>query len=223
MSPASQFTVALALTLFASTSLAAQNATQTTGQTTGQTRGSSELPADPVWYFVGGGSTTADGAGRNTSNREPYRDLDNLVEVQFRHEFSLTLGAPSSAPEMLAFASGQSYGVGLRSRAYTFLVNRTFEWQNTSPITPHFMAGLGVTYSDDGDRQSGGFAFGSQTDGVWKPALQLGVGASYAVNESWAFTAQYRAFYLGPAARDLVVQQDGHLTQNFMVGARFRF
>ena len=102
----------------------------------------------------------------------------------------------------------------------SLLVNHSFNWQNDSPITPHFMAGLGLSYFDP---ESGGGLLSPTDAGSWKPAFQVGVGATYEASSNWAFTARYRAFYVSEDVPVTERELDGTLSQQFMIGARIRF
>ena len=105
---------------------------------------------------------------------------------------------------------------------YTFLVNRSFDWSNGSPITPHFMAGLGMTYTDD---QGVADLARRTADGrsSWQPTVQFGFGASYEVSTRWALVAHYRALIVGADTFVMDADQDSQFTQDFMIGARLRF
>lgn len=174
---------------------------------------------DATWYFIGDSNSPWARLDRDT--REPYLSLDEADAGVPRHEFVLTLSDDPN-PERLRFTAGQSLELAGRSETYTFLVNRSFDWSNDSPITPHFMAGLGVTYTDD----QGVAALANrsdQGDGSWQPAFQFGFGASYEITTSWALVAQYRALIVGADALVLDGDTDRHFTQNFMIGARIKF
>ena len=125
-------------------------------------------------------------------------------------------------PERLRFTTGQSYALGGRSETYTFLVNRSFDWDTGSPITPHFMAGLGMTYTDD---QGVADLARRLEDGAstWQPAVQFGFGASYEVFPGWAFVARYRALIVGADTLVIDSDQESQFTQDFMIGTRIRF
>ncbi|MDG2284813.1 MAG: hypothetical protein P8N43_04700 [Alphaproteobacteria bacterium] len=194
---------------------------------------SSSVPAqdttssEATWYFIGDTDSPlarlnqhGDGGGAQ-GGREPYLSLDAADAAAPSYEFVLTL-SDDSDPERLRFTTGQSLDISGRSEKYTFLVNRSFDWQNASPITPHFMAGLGMTYTDD----QGVAALASRSRegaSTWQPALQFGFGASYDLSSSWALVAQYRALILGADTFVLDGEADSQFTQNFMIGARIRF
>jgi len=87
--------------------------------------------------------------------REPYLTLDGVGIDVPRYGFVLTL-SDDPDPERLRFTTGQSHALAGRLEIYTFLVNRAFDWSNGSPIMPHFMAGLGMTYTDRPRRRKSG-------------------------------------------------------------------
>ena len=175
--------------------------------------------AEATWYFIG--DTNSPWARLDRDVREPYLSLEDEGAGAPRHEFVLTL-SDDPDPEHLRFTAGQSLELGGRSETYTFLVNRSFDWSNESPITPHFMAGLGMTFTDD----QGVAALanrGKEGDASWQPAFQFGFGASYEISTSWALVAQYRALIVGADTLVLDGDSDRNFTQNFMIGARIKF
>ena len=185
----------------------------------GQSRADELNSADATWYFIG--DSNSPWARLDRDAREPFLSLGEADELAARHEFVLTLSDDSN-PERLRFTAGQSLALSGRTETYTFLVNRSFDWSNDSPITPHFMAGLGMTYTDDqGVADLAGR--GAEDDATWRPAFQFGFGASYEMSTSWALVAQYRALMVGTESFALDNDSDGAFTQNFMIGARIKF
>lgn len=186
---------------------------------TGMALAEDAATTDSNWYFIGDSDSPL--ARLDERLRDPFLTSEIADAGAPRYEFVLTL-SDDSDPDRLRFTSGQSYGISGRSEMYTFLLNRSFDFVNDSPITPHFMAGLGMTYIDDL-----GVANLAQRSGrgnaAWKPAMQFGVGASYDISSSWALTAQYRAFFVGTDAFVTDDQRDGLFSQDFMIGARLRF
>jgi hypothetical protein len=183
------------------------------------TRAQDSASPEAIWYFIG--DTDSPLARLDQRGREPYLSLDAADAAAPSYEFVLTL-SDDSDPERLRFTTGQSLDISGRSEKYTFLVNRSFDWHNASPITPHFMAGLGMTYTDE----QGVAALASRSQegaSTWQPALQFGFGASYDISSSWALVAQYRALILGADTFVLDGEADSQFTQNFMIGARIRF
>lgn len=184
-----------------------------------EARAQDNAPVEPTWYFIG--DTNSTWARLDRDAREPYLSLDDVDNGAARHEFVLTL-SDGSDPERLRFTTGQSLELTGRSETYTFLINRSFDWSNSSPITPHFMAGLGMTFTDD----QGVAALanrGKEGDASWQPAFQFGFGASYEISTSWALVAQYRALIVGADTLVLDGDSDRNFTQNFMIGARIKF
>jgi len=182
---------------------------------------------DATWYFIGESNapSTQFDPRFDSASREPFLTLDDADAAAPRYEFVLTLSDDSN-PDRLRFTSGQSQGLAGQSEMYTFLVNRTFDWTNESPITPHFMAGLGMTYTYTDDQGVADLAqrSGGGDQSSWKPAFQFGVGASYEISPSWALTARYRALFVGSDPRTF--DEDGSdalFTQDFMIGAQIRF
>jgi opacity protein-like surface antigen len=174
---------------------------------------------EATWYFIG--DTNSPWARLDRDAREPHLSLDDVDAGAPRHEFVLTLSDDPN-PERLRFTTGQSLELAGRSETYTFLVNRSFDWSNDSPITPHFMAGLGMTYTDD----QGVAALANRRhegDASWQPAFQFGFGASYEISTNWALVAQYRALIVGADSLVLDGDKDRNFTQNFMIGARIKF
>lgn len=185
----------------------------------GDSRAEEKNGADATWYFIGDSNSPWARLDRNA--REPFTSLGEVDETAARHEFVLTL-SDDPAPERLRFTVGQSLELSGRTETYTFLVNRSFDWTNDSPITPHFMAGLGMTYTDDqGVADLAGR--GAEEDATWRPAFQFGFGASYELSTNWALVAQYRALMVGGEALTFDGDRDGTFTQNFMIGARIKF
>lgn len=184
-----------------------------------ETRAEESKGAEATWYFIG--DSNSPWARLDRGAREPFLSLDEVDDAATRHEFVLTL-SDDPDPERLRFTAGQSLALSGRTETYTFLVNRSFDWNNDSPITPHFMAGLGMTYTDDqGVADLAGR--GAQDDAAWRPAFQFGFGASYEMSTSWALVAQYRALMVGTESFTLDGDRDGAFTQNFMIGARIKF
>jgi opacity protein-like surface antigen len=179
----------------------------------------STKPAEAAWYFIGDSSSPW--ARLDQDGREPYFALSEMDSDAPRHEFVLTLSDDPS-PERLRFTTGQSLELAGRSETYTFLVNRSFDWNNETPITPHFMAGLGMTYTDDQGVAAQARRSDDQ-DASWQPAFQFGFGASYEISRSWALVAQYRALIVGADTLVLDGDKDHLFTQNFMIGARIKF
>jgi hypothetical protein len=205
MARASDFLILVLAAIF----VAPLGATMARAQTSGTT--------EPTWYFIG--DTNSPWARLDREEREPYLSVEGAETP--RHEFVLTLSDDPS-PERLRFTAGQSLELSGRFETYTFLVNRSFDWNNDSPITPHFMAGLGMTYSDDQSvaalaNQSG------EGDNAWRPAFQFGFGASYEISTSWAVVARYRALVIGADTLTFDGDSDRHFTQNFMIGTRIEF
>lgn len=133
----------------------------------GQSRADELKSADATWYFIG--DSNSPWARLDRDAREPFLSLGEADELAARHEFVLTLSDDSN-PERLRFTAGQSLALSGRTETYTFLVNRSFDWSNDSPITPHFMAGLGMTYTDDqGVADLAGR--GAEDDATWRPAF----------------------------------------------------
>lgn len=185
----------------------------------GQSRADEPKSADATWYFIG--DSNSPWARLDRDAREPFLSLGEADELAARHEFVLTLSDDSN-PERLRFTAGQSLALSGRTETYTFLVNRSFDWSNDSPITPHFMAGLKMTYTDDqGVADLAGR--GAEDDATWRPAFQFGFGASYEISTSWALVAQYRALMVGAESFALDGDGDAGFTQNFMIGARIKF
>ncbi|MBL6597561.1 MAG: porin family protein [Alphaproteobacteria bacterium] len=185
----------------------------------GQSRADELKSADATWYFIG--DSNSPWARLDRDAREPFLSLGEADELAARHEFVLTLSDDSN-PERLRFTAGQSLALSGRTETYTFLVNRSFDWSNDSPITPHFMAGLGMTYTDDqGVADLAGR--GAEDDATWRPAFQFGFGASYEISTNWALVAQYRALMVGAESFALDGDGDAGFTQNFMIGARIKF
>jgi len=185
----------------------------------GQSRADELNSADATWYFIG--DSNSPWARLDRDAREPFLSLGEADELAARHEFVLTLSDDSN-PERLRFTAGQSLALSGRTETYTFLVNRSFDWSNDSPITPHFMAGLGMTYTDDqGVADLAGR--GAEDDATWRPAFQFGFGASYEISTNWALVAQYRALMVGAESFALDGDGDAGFTQNFMIGARIKF
>lgn len=175
--------------------------------------------ADATWYFIG--DSNSPWARLDRDDRQPFLSLGEADETVARHEFVLTL-SDDPDPERLRFTAGQSLELSGRTETYTFLVNRSFDWTNDSPITPHFMAGLGMTYTDDqGVADLAGRDQGD--DATWRPAFQFGFGASYEVSTNWALVARYRALMVGAESLTLDGDADSGFTQNFMIGARIKF
>jgi len=184
----------------------------------GQSRADELKSADATWYFIG--DSNSPWARLDRDAREPFLSLGEADELAARHEFVLTLSDDSN-PERLRFTAGQSLALSGRTETYTFLVNRSFDWSNDSPITPHFMAGLGMTYTDDqGVADLAGR--GAEDDATWRPAFQFGFGASYEISTNWALVAQYRALMVGAESFALDGDGDAGFTQNFMIGARIK-
>jgi hypothetical protein len=183
------------------------------------TRAQDSASPAATWYFIG--DTDSPLARLGQRGREPYLSLDAADAAAPSYEFVLTL-SDDSDPERLRFATGQSLDISGRSEKYTFLVSRSFDWHNASPITPHFMAGLGMTYTDD-QGVAALVCRSQEGTSTWKPALQFGFGASYDISSSWALVAQYRALILGADTFVLDGEADSQFTQNFMIGARIRF
>lgn len=184
-----------------------------------QQRAVQDSPQNSSWYFVG--DTDSKWSGAAPSGRDPFLTLNEADAGAPRYEFVLTL-SDDPDPEQLRFTTGQSYALEGRSEMYTFLVNRSFDWDNDSPITPHFMAGLGMTYTDD----QGVADLARRTDfeaSAWQPAFQFGFGASYEISTSWALVARYRALLLGADTLVSDREQDSQFTQDFMIGGRIRF
>jgi hypothetical protein len=182
-------------------------------------RAQSDAAPEATWYFIG--DTNSPWARLDRDSREPYLALEDLEGGAARHEFVLTL-SDDPDPDRLRFTAGQSLALAGRSETYTFLVNRSFDWSTGSAITPHFMAGLGMTYTDD----QGVAALASRSDegdASWQPALQIGFGASYDISTNWALVAQYRALIVGADTLVMDGDKDGNFTQNFMIGARIKF
>jgi len=185
----------------------------------GQSRADELKSADATWYFIG--DSNSPWARLDRDAREPFLSLGEADELAARHEFVLTLSDDSN-PERLRFTAGQSLALSGRTETYTFLVNRSFDWSNDSPITPHLMAGLGMTYTDDqGVADLAGR--GAEDDATWRPAFQFGFGASYEISTNWALVAQYRALMVGAESFALDGDGDAGFTQNFMIGARIKF
>lgn len=174
---------------------------------------------EATWYFIGDSNSQWSRFDRDS--REPFVSLGDLDGTATRREFVLTL-IEDPDPERLRFTAGQSLGLAGRGETYTFLVNRSFDWTNSSPITPHFMAGLGMTYTDD----QGVANQARQSDAAepsWRPAFQFGFGASYEISTRWSLVAQYRALVVGADSFNLDGDTDRGFTQNFMIGARINF
>jgi opacity protein-like surface antigen len=185
----------------------------------GEARADDDKSAEVTWYFIG--DSNSPWARLDRDAREPFLTLGEADGTAARHEFVLTL-SDDPDPERLRFTAGQSLELSGRIETYTFLVNRSFDWSNDTPITPHFMAGLGMTYTDDqGVADLAGR--GAEEDATWRPAFQIGFGASYELSTSWALVAQYRALMVGAESLTLDGDRDGAFTQNFMIGARIKF
>lgn len=195
-------------------------------------RAGQETRRGPDWYFVGGAATgTAGGAERGVPGAVGFAGSSDgfaamtggqglLVrdDRPARHEFVLVLSDRPDA-ERVGLAAGQSLSITLPRDSYTFLVNRSVEVDLGTAITPHFMAGLGLTYQVP---STDGTGIGSGADD-WRPAFQIGVGASYDVTDQFAITARLRAFYLGADRLGERGAADDQFSQDFFVGARIRF
>jgi opacity protein-like surface antigen len=170
---------------------------------------------EATWYFIGDSNSQW-----SRTDREPFLSLGEQEATVSRHEFLLTLSDDAN-PERLRFTAGQSLDLTGRNETYTCLVNRSFDWSNASPITPHFMAGVGMTYTDD--QGAANLTGGDTGEATWRPALQFGFGASYAISTSLALVAQYRALMVGTDSLNLDGDTDRGFTQNFLIGARLNF
>ena len=138
-----------------------------------------------------------------------------------------TQAQPSRVDVGLTFdGQGPTLGIGreqnrlgsVPSDVYTFLLNRSVEWDLGSGLRPHMVAGVGVAYID-----IEGVERPAQADSSLVPAFRLGFGASYALSDTWDVTAHYRAFYAGALHRDPSGDPEGGLAYDFMIGTRLRF
>lgn len=196
------------------------------------TRQGQDARRGPDWYFVGGAATgEAGGFGGRFPRHASLVDYSGgfaPMTGEFglsvgddrpaRHEFVL-VWSDRSGSDRLGLATGQSLSITLPRDSYTFLVNRSIEVDLGTAITPHVMAGLGLTYQVPGAEGANG---GVGTDD-WRPAFQVGVGASYDVTDRFAITARLRAFYLGADRMGDGAAADDQFSQDFFVGARIRF
>lgn len=165
------------------------------------------------WYFLGAetdrnGLVEADSAFK--SNARDRRGLDEFRAGE-RYTFSFRysdLGAPTG---QIGLGRGPDpYGNG---DVLSIYFDHAFDTLGDSGVRPHMVAGLGFAYGTGLDRQD-----------EMAPALELGFGASYSINENWDFFTEYRAFYTGHAEPRLRSQDDiSGFAQNFMLGARLRF
>jgi opacity protein-like surface antigen len=196
------------------------------------TRQGQEARRGPDWYFVGGAASGEPGGFEGPSPRHgaPVGYSGGFAPMiggfglsvgddrPARHEFVLVLSNRPGA-DRVGLAAGQSLSITLPRDSYTFLVNRSIEVDLGTAITPHFMAGLGLTYQVPGtDGDNGGVGADD-----WRPAFQVGVGASYDVTDQFAITARLRAFYLGAERLGDGGAADDQFSQDFFVGARIRF
>lgn len=182
---------------------------------------SPEVAQPAEWYFVGGTSLVGETAIDLYHPTYDGQTVGGGAVPRYgaeRYEFVLTL-SDSADPQDLTLSSGQSLAFSVPRDTYTFLVNRTMALDLGTAVTPHFMAGLGLTYQMP-DREPAGR---SPLRESWQPAFQFGVGASYDLTDSFAISARLRAFYLGGETSGEQGATEGQFSQDFFLGARLLF
>lgn len=155
-----------------------------------------DLPANPV---EGGFATTRSG------------NLDGAAGGE-RHQFTLRYGGTEDTGALvIGNGSGRDpYGA---SDVYTFYLGHSLDLGISLPVRSHVLAGVGLAY--DGRSDTGTSYLG--------PTFELGLGASYGLGDNWAFTAEYRAFYLAGETGRTAPDEGQLFEQNFMIGAKLRF
>lgn len=174
---------------------------------------------DAQWYLTG---DMLDTDHLSFAANQKNVDLSyDPVARSTRVEMGLTF-SNSSDVERIGFANGQSIDLETADDSYTFLVSGAYDVDTGTSFTPHFMAGLGLSYSDLDNEGTDLGLLPSELSRL-KPALQMGMGATYSVNEAFAFSASYRAFFLGDQLFDTALDTERTLTHNFMLGAKIKF
>ena len=114
-----------------------------------------------------------------------------------------------------------SPGPGRETGGYEVMFSGSYDVRTGTAITPRISAGIGMVSRQDSGGRRVPSADPTRADDV-VPALELGLGADYAVTETWGFSADYRAFYHG-ASNTETGPVDPQVSQQFTVGAKIRF
>jgi len=165
------------------------------------------------WYFLGA-ETDRNGLLETGAAFEPReserRSLDDFRAGE-RYTFSFRYSDLGTPTGQIGLGRGPDpYGSG---DVLSIYFDHAFDTVGNTGVRPHMLAGVGLAYSTGLDRQE-----------ELAPALELGFGASYSVNENWDFFTEYRAFYTRHAEQSLRSRDEpSGFAQNFMLGARLRF
>ncbi|UUX50403.1 outer membrane beta-barrel protein [Nisaea acidiphila] len=165
------------------------------------------------WYFLGAETDRNGlvGGGEGFDLVSPdRRGLDEFRSGE-RYTFSFRYSDLGTPTGQIGLGRGPDpYGTG---DVLSIYFDHSFAELSGWGVRPHMIAGMGLAYGTGLDRQE-----------ELAPAFELGVGASYAINENWDFFTEYRAFYTGRAEQSLRSDEDpSGFAQNFTLGARLRF
>lgn len=165
------------------------------------------------WYFLGAETDRHGRVGYESGGallNADRRGLDEFRDGE-RYTFSFRYSDLGTPTGQIGLGRGPDpYGSG---DVLSIYFDHRFDLGIETGLRPHMVAGVGLAYGTGLDRQE-----------ELAPALELGVGASYAITDRWDFFTEYRAFYTGRAEQSLRAQDDtSSLAQNFMLGARLRF
>jgi outer membrane autotransporter protein len=147
--------------------------------------------------------------------------VDDLMSRRLSIDFNY---GGRGAANVLSITEGSGIGSSASGREtgeYELMVSGSYDMRNGTAITPRISAGVGMSSHRDGGGLGVPSADPSRAADI-APALELGLGADYAVSESWGFSAEYRAFYHGASDTE-AGQIDPQISQRFTIGAKIRF
>lgn len=165
--------------------------------------------AEPAtWYIVGG------------AEELPEFGVPSDDSPRFRADLSVTFSR-ITASDVIPFTSGSTSPRAVGGDGQAFVVSGSYDFRTGTLVTPRIVGGVGLNYS--GTQLPDGVGTSDPTDsGSVAPTAHIGFGADFDLGNTWALSAEYRAFYLGEseAAGKL---GESRLDQKFTVGAKIRF
>ncbi|MCR9176333.1 MAG: outer membrane beta-barrel protein [Alphaproteobacteria bacterium] len=171
------------------------------------------------WYVVG--QVEYHPSNRiDVGARDDGLQIDDLMSRRLAVDFNF---GGQGRGNVLSITEGGRIGApspGRETGGYEVMFSGSYDVRTGTAITPRISAGIGMASRHDSGAGVPS-ADPSHADDV-VPALELGLGADYAVSETWGFSAEYRAFYHG-APNTETGPIDPQVSQQFTIGAKIRF